>query len=71
MRKSTSVIHQTEKKARRVGHDPVTAIRLSPDMIERIETWGATQSPPLGRSEAIRELLERGLQAPKPKAKKA
>jgi hypothetical protein len=29
--------------------------------MEQVDGWGAAQEPPLGRSEAIRELIKRGL----------
>jgi len=41
------------------GHDPVTAIRLSPELRMRVDQWGADRG--LGRSEAIRALIEQGL----------
>jgi hypothetical protein len=43
------------------GQDPVRGVRLSDEMVEEIDTWGASHDPPLGRSEAIRELIKRGL----------
>jgi metal-responsive CopG/Arc/MetJ family transcriptional regulator len=43
----------------------VTAIRLSKQLLQRIDEWSQKQSPPLSRSEAIRELLERGFKARK------
>jgi hypothetical protein len=47
------------------GKEPILNFRPSPDLTERIEAWGAHQSPPLSRSEAIRALIERGLAKPK------
>lgn len=35
--------------------------RAPPELTECIEQWGSAQEPPLGRSEAIRELIKRGL----------
>ena len=60
MKKSTRVLHDKPKEtaARRVGHDPVIAIRLGSDLLTRIEKWGEAQQPPLSRSEAIRALAE-------------
>jgi len=43
--------------------DPVTAIRLSPDLIGRIGKWASKQDDEPKRSEAIRRLLELGLKA--------
>jgi metal-responsive CopG/Arc/MetJ family transcriptional regulator len=31
------------------------------DMANAVDKWGADQKPPLGRSEAIRDLIKRGL----------
>ena len=43
------------------GRDPVTAIRLSDNLKDRIAAWGAAQDGAPGRSEAIRRLVELGL----------
>jgi len=48
------------------GQDPVSAIRLSADIRESIDTWAARQPDKPSRSEAIRRLVEIGLRA-KPK----
>jgi hypothetical protein len=46
------------------GRDPVSAIRLSPDLIATIDKWAA-RNDVSSRSEAIRRLVEVGLaQAP-------
>jgi hypothetical protein len=46
------------------GRDPVSAIRLSPDLIATIDKWAA-RNEVSSRSEAIRRLVEVGLaQAP-------
>jgi hypothetical protein len=54
-----------QKKRRRgrpaTGHDPFVGIRLPPDLIEAIDAWGKQEHAP-SRSEAIRRLLEQGLQ---------
>ena len=39
------------------GQDPVTAIRLAPDLRGRIDQWSATQEDLPTRSEAIRRLV--------------
>jgi hypothetical protein len=41
----------------------VTAIRLSPEIKEDVDAWAAQQEDAPGRSEAIRRLVELGLQA--------
>ena len=43
------------------GQDPVTAIRMSPQMRESVDAWAAKQADHPGRSEAIRRLVEIGL----------
>jgi Arc/MetJ-type ribon-helix-helix transcriptional regulator len=55
------------------GRDPVSAIRLSPDLIATIDKWAA-RNDVSSRSEAIRRLVEVGLaEAPpvKPRSRKA
>jgi hypothetical protein len=65
----TSTQNVIRKKLGRpaTGQDPVTAIRLSAEMREAVDKWAAKQDDELGRSEAIRRLVELGLSA-KPKA---
>jgi Arc/MetJ-type ribon-helix-helix transcriptional regulator len=48
------------------GQDPVTAIRLSPNMRSRVDAWAAKQDDAPSRSEAIRRLVELGLAGTKP-----
>ena len=43
------------------GQDPVTAIRLSPEMRETVDAWAARQPDKPSRSVAIRRLVELGL----------
>jgi len=52
-----------KKKAGRpaTGNDPVRAIRLSDDFLAKVDAWAAQQDDELGRSEAIRRLVEIGL----------
>jgi hypothetical protein len=45
------------------GQDPVTAIRLSGEMRAAVDDWAAKRAVKLGRSEAIRRLVEIGLKA--------
>jgi hypothetical protein len=43
------------------GKDPLVAVRLPPDLIEAIDTWGDRNKKP-SRSEAIRSLIETSLE---------
>lgn len=49
------------------GQDPVTAIRLSPEMREAVDAWAAKQKDEPSRSESIRRLVELGLKHSQPK----
>jgi hypothetical protein len=50
------------------GTDPVRTIRLSDDLMTRIEAWSTLQRDEPGRSEAIRRLVELGLTVKRPKS---
>jgi len=43
------------------NRDPVTAIRLSPELRAQIDAWAARQEDKPARSEAIRRMIERQL----------
>jgi hypothetical protein len=43
------------------GVYPVTAVRLPPELVRAVEAWAENQK--LSRSDAVRQLVERGLQA--------
>ena len=43
------------------GRDPVRTMRLSDEFIANVDAWAAAQDDELGRSEAIRRLVEIGL----------
>jgi hypothetical protein len=47
------------------GRDPVTAIRLSPEMRDTVDQWAARQPDKPTRSEAIRRLVELGVKIKK------
>ena len=47
------------------GRDPVTAIRLSPEMRGTVDAWASKQADAPSRSEAIRQLVEKGLMSEK------
>jgi len=51
------------------GNDPVTAIRLSPELRQAVDAW-AEKNGAESRSEAIRRLVEQALAAPKAKGRK-
>jgi alkanesulfonate monooxygenase SsuD/methylene tetrahydromethanopterin reductase-like flavin-dependent oxidoreductase (luciferase family) len=48
------------------GKDPVRAIRLSDEFLEKVDGWAAQQTDRPGRSEAIRRLVELGLKVRPP-----
>jgi len=56
-------IRSTKKKRGRpaTGQDPVTAIRLSPELRASIDHWAKGQVDKPARSEAIRRLIETAL----------
>lgn len=45
------------------GIQPSIGLRLYPEMLDRIDQWIARQDEPLGRHEAIRQLLDEALRA--------
>jgi metal-responsive CopG/Arc/MetJ family transcriptional regulator len=46
------------------GQDPQVALRMPPDLMERIDRW-VERNGENSRSEAMRHLLELGLKVPK------
>src|SRR5260370_28180941 len=56
-----SVTHKRRPGRPATGHDPARSVRLSDEIIDRIEKWAARQDDKPPRSEAIRRLVERGL----------
>lgn len=70
--KSTKSKRSAKKRGRpATGQDPVTAIRLSPDLRAAVDRWAARQANTPSRSEAIRQLIEQGLASPANRARKA
>ncbi|RXG96359.1 hypothetical protein EAS62_12265 [Bradyrhizobium zhanjiangense] len=63
MDKSIKVLPKKGRGRPATGRDPVTAIRLSPDLRATVDAWAAKQADTPGRSEAIRRLVELGLKA--------
>jgi hypothetical protein len=61
MKSSTKNVVRKRPGRPATGQDPVTAIRLSPQLRESVDAWAARQSDVPGRSEAIRRLVELGL----------
>jgi hypothetical protein len=49
------------------GKDPVRAIRLSDEFLEKVDGWAAKQADEPVRSEAIRRLVEIGLKVKREK----
>ena len=61
---SIDVIHKKRgrgRPAREDGQMPVTPVRLPAELVARVGAWAGEQAPPMGKSEAIRVLIERGL----------
>jgi hypothetical protein len=60
----TKSISENKKKRGRgrpaTGHDPTVAVRLRKQTISAVDKWAKTNA--LSRSEAIRRLIERGLE---------
>jgi hypothetical protein len=53
----------TKKRSRRTtGHDALTTVRLSSELRERVDAWGAKQRDKPARPEAILRLVELGLE---------
>ena len=62
----------TKKRGRpATGQDPVTAIRLSKHLRASIDRWARQQPDKPSRSEAIRQLVEQALAAPKHKGRRS
>jgi hypothetical protein len=61
MAKSTKNVVRKRPGRPATGQDPVTAIRLSPELRENVDIWAAKQPDEPKRSEAIRRLVEIGL----------
>jgi hypothetical protein len=61
MGKSNKVVPKKSRGRPATGRDPVTAIRLSPDLRATVDAWADRQDDKPGRSEAIRRLVELGL----------
>lgn len=57
-------VRRKKKRGRpATGVDPLFNFRMPGELAARLDTWREALDPPLSRSEAIRELLDRGLPA--------
>ena len=54
-----SRLYQKKRGPRGKGRDPLTALRMPPELREQVDAWAAARNCP--RSEAIRLLLQIGL----------
>jgi hypothetical protein len=62
MPKSRVVLPKPNKGGRpATGRDPVRTMRLSDEFITKVDSWAEKQDDQLGRTEAIRRLVELGL----------
>jgi hypothetical protein len=66
MSKSITVVRKKRGRPA-TGTDPVTAIRLSPELRAQIDTWAVQQEDNPPRSIAIRRLVEMSLRRQSPK----
>jgi Arc/MetJ-type ribon-helix-helix transcriptional regulator len=66
MAKAKSVTRKRKERPA-TGESPVKAVRLPPDLAERIERWAKANGKE-SHSEAMRHLLELGLSTPKRKS---
>lgn len=49
------------------GKDPMVGARFPPELLAAVDAWGAASEQPMTRAEAIRRLVELGLQKGKGK----
>lgn len=61
MKKSIKV-NQKRRGRPATGRDPVSAVRISEELAEKIDSWAVKNDAP-NRSEAIRRLVELALKA--------
>jgi hypothetical protein len=62
MAKSIKVEHKKRGRPA-TGKDSLYGLRISDDLMGRIQKWASKQEVDLNRSQAIRQLLEIGLKA--------
>jgi hypothetical protein len=63
MAKSNDVIPKRKRGRPGTGKDPLTALRVPPELTRAIKTWAVKQEDEPNHSEAIRRLIELGLKA--------
>jgi hypothetical protein len=61
--KSDDVSTQNRRGRPATGTNPAIGVRLPPDLLVALDRWRRKQSDPPGRPEAIRRLIEAGLNA--------
>jgi hypothetical protein len=67
MKRSISVNKKSRgRPEKKGGVDPVTAIRLPAKLSDAVDAWASSQDDKPGRSEAIRRLVELGLEVKTP-----
>ena len=67
MKKSISVNKKSRGRPKKKGGvDPVTAVRLPAKLSDAVDAWASSQDDKPGRSEAIRRLVELGLEVKTP-----
>jgi hypothetical protein len=66
MAKSNAVIRKKRGRPA-TGQDPVTAIRLAPELRSAVDAWAKKQDDNPSRSEAIRRLIDMSLRGRKGK----
>jgi hypothetical protein len=67
MKKSISVNKKSRgRPEKKGGVDPVTAVRLPAKLSDAVDAWASSQDDKPGRSEAIRRLVELGLEVKTP-----
>ncbi len=70
MARSIRVIKKRRGRPRTTGSGTLIGVRLQSDALMRLDTWVAHQRDEMSRPEAIRRLVEAGLEAFKPSRKK-
>jgi Ribbon-helix-helix protein, copG family len=66
MRRS-NIVEQKKRGRPPTGQTPFVGVRLSSQLIARVDAWAAKDNGALSRSEALRRLVELGLTVKAPK----
>jgi hypothetical protein len=67
MRKSTTIVKRKMGRPAVIGANKFVGLRLSEELLKKIDDWAAHRK--VDRSEAIRDLVDQALTAPRGKAK--